>query len=62
VSRRGSTIQKDRRHVRQIPADQANVRAYIDRFMILGFAVLGALLLMLFLQPKPRERETGMPA
>jgi hypothetical protein len=45
-----------------IPADQANVRAYIDRFMILGFAVLGALLLMLFLQPKPRERETGMPA
>ena len=50
-----------------IPADQANVRAYIDRFMILGFAVVGALLLVLFLrtppaQPKPREGETGMPA
>jgi len=44
---------------------QANVLAYIDGFMILGFAVIGALLLMLLLrsppaQPKLPERTTGL--
>ena len=32
---------------------QANVLAYIDGFMILGFAVIGALLLMLLLRTPP---------
>jgi DHA2 family multidrug resistance protein len=43
---------------------QANVLAYIDGFMILGFAAIGALLLMLLLRtpparPKPLERATS---
>jgi MFS transporter, DHA2 family, multidrug resistance protein len=47
--------------------DQANVLAYIDGFMIIGFAAIGALLLMLLLrappaQPKPSERAAGAPA
>jgi DHA2 family multidrug resistance protein len=29
---------------------QANVLAYIDGFMVIGFAVIGVLLLMLFLR------------
>src|SRR5262249_36097245 len=32
---------------------QANVLAYIDGFMLLGYAVFGALLLMLFLRDPP---------
>ena len=45
---------------------QANVLAYIDGFMIIGFAAIGALLLMLLLrappaQPKPPAR-AGTPA
>jgi MFS transporter, DHA2 family, multidrug resistance protein len=34
---------------------QANVLAYIDGFMIIGFAVIGALLLMLFLRAPPAQ-------
>jgi len=46
---------------------QAYVLAFIDGFMILGFAVMGTLLLMLLLrtppaQPKPPARGTGTPA
>jgi DHA2 family multidrug resistance protein len=46
---------------------QAYVLAYIDGVMVLGFAVIGALLLMLLLrtppaQPKPPERATGTQA
>jgi DHA2 family multidrug resistance protein len=33
--------------------DQANVLAYIDGFMVLGFAVIGVLLLILFLRNPP---------
>jgi MFS transporter, DHA2 family, multidrug resistance protein len=33
--------------------NQANVLAYIDGFMVLGFAVIGALLLMLLLRDPP---------
>jgi hypothetical protein len=33
--------------------DQAYVLAYIDGFMVLGFAVIGALLLMLLLPAPP---------
>jgi MFS transporter, DHA2 family, multidrug resistance protein len=36
--------------------DQANVLAYIDSFMVLGFAVIGALLLMLLLRDPPAQR------
>jgi MFS transporter, DHA2 family, multidrug resistance protein len=32
---------------------QANVLAYIDGFMIIGFAVIGVLLLMLLLRAPP---------
>jgi DHA2 family multidrug resistance protein len=35
---------------------QANVLAYIDGFMIIGFAVIGVLLLMLLLRDPPVER------
>jgi len=35
---------------------QANVLAYIDSFMVLGFAVIGALLLMLLLRDPPARR------
>lgn len=35
--------------------NQANVLAYIDGFMFLGFAVIGALLLMLFLRAPPSQ-------
>jgi DHA2 family multidrug resistance protein len=35
--------------------DQAYVLAYIDSFMVLGFAVIGALLLMLLLRSPPTE-------
>jgi hypothetical protein len=45
---------------------QAYVLAYIDGFMVLGFAVIGALLLTLLLRapslPKPPERATGTQA
>jgi DHA2 family multidrug resistance protein len=33
--------------------NQANVLAYIDGFMVLGFVVIGALTLMLFLRSAP---------
>jgi hypothetical protein len=36
--------------------NQANVLAYIDGFMIIGFAVIGALLLMLLLRTPPDTR------
>jgi hypothetical protein len=47
--------------------DQAYVLAFIDGFMVLGFAVIGALLLMLLLrtppaQPRPLEHATGTQA
>ncbi len=32
---------------------QANVLAYIDGFMVIGFAAIGVLLLMLFLREPP---------
>jgi MFS transporter, DHA2 family, multidrug resistance protein len=35
--------------------NQADVLAYIDGFMFLGFAVIGALLLMLFLRDPPAQ-------
>ena len=35
---------------------QANVLAYIDGFMVIGFAVIGVLLLMLFLRDPPTSR------
>ncbi len=38
---------------------QANVLAYIDGFMIIGFAVIGMLLLMLFLRTPPGEDEAA---
>ncbi len=46
---------------------QANVLAYIDGFMILGFAVIGVLLMMLLLrdppaQPEPQEPASSAPA
>jgi DHA2 family multidrug resistance protein len=46
---------------------QANVLAYIDGFMVLGYSVIGALLLMLLLraapaQPNPPARPIGTPA
>jgi hypothetical protein len=34
---------------------QANVLAYIDGFMLLGFAAIGALLLMLTLRDPPAQ-------
>ena len=37
-------------------AAQANVLAYIDGFMVIGFAVIGMLLLMLFLRDPPTPR------
>jgi MFS transporter, DHA2 family, multidrug resistance protein len=39
--------------------DQANVLAYIDGFMVLGFAVIGALLMMLLLRNPPAN--PGLP-
>jgi MFS transporter, DHA2 family, multidrug resistance protein len=47
--------------------DQAYVLAYIDGFMVLGFAVIGALLLMLLLrsppaQPRPLQHARGIKA
>jgi DHA2 family multidrug resistance protein len=41
---------------------QANVLAYIDGFMILGFAVIGALLLMLLLRDPPAHAGVPDPA
>jgi MFS transporter, DHA2 family, multidrug resistance protein len=40
----------------QAVRDQANVLAYIDSFMVLGFAVIGALLLMLLLRDPPAQQ------
>jgi len=37
--------------------NQAYVLAYIDGFMVLGFAVIGALLLMLLLRDTPAHLE-----
>jgi MFS transporter, DHA2 family, multidrug resistance protein len=37
--------------------NQAYVLAYIDGFMVLGFAVIGALLLMLLLRDPPAQLE-----
>ena len=37
--------------------NQAYVLAYIDAFMVLGFAVIGALLLMLLLRDPPAHLE-----
>jgi MFS transporter, DHA2 family, multidrug resistance protein len=47
--------------------NQANVLAYIDGFMVLGYAVIGVLLLMLLLRAppvraNPTERATAAPA
>jgi hypothetical protein len=43
--------------------DQANVLAYIDSFMVLGFAVIGVLLLRLLLRDPPARRtRLGGPA
>jgi DHA2 family multidrug resistance protein len=43
--------------------DQAYVLAFIDGFMVLGYATIGALLLMLFLRtPPPRATERTMRA
>ncbi|HME25387.1 MAG TPA: hypothetical protein VKI44_29340, partial [Acetobacteraceae bacterium] len=39
--------------------NQANVLAYIDGFMIIGFAVIGMLLLMLLLRSPPPQEEGG---
>jgi DHA2 family multidrug resistance protein len=35
--------------------NQANVLSYIDGFMVLGFAVIGALLFMLLLRDPPEQ-------
>src|SRR5271154_5385479 len=43
--------------------NQANVLSYIDGFMLLGFTVIGALLLMLVLKDPPNSRRSlGIPA
>ena len=50
----------------QSVADQANVLAYIDGFMVIGFAAIGVLLLMLLLRQPPGlpnlAARTGSPA
>jgi DHA2 family multidrug resistance protein len=42
--------------------NQANVLAYIDGFMVLGFAAIGVLLLMLFLRAAPAQPSPPAPA
>ncbi|HEV8026462.1 MAG TPA: hypothetical protein VGP50_03470, partial [Stellaceae bacterium] len=42
--------------------NQANVLAYIDGFMVIGFAAIGVLLLMLFLRAAPAQQSPPAPA
>jgi len=54
-----SVVSPRRMRARRAPCpllqDQAYVLAYIDGFMVLGFAVIGALLLMLLLRSRRRS-------